>query len=69
MTFSGTGTTWSRVSIDDGTTTPPSAATVQYDGSWTVRRWIGAGPVTVTVTSTRADVENGRLVVRLAGGE
>jgi len=68
VTFTGTGTTWSRISIDDGTGTPPSVATVQYDGSWTVRRWVEAGPVTVTVTSTRADVDNGRHEIRLGAG-
>jgi hypothetical protein len=65
VTFTGTGTTWSRVAVDDGTGTPPSVATVQYDGSWTVRRWVGAGPVTVTISSARADVENGRHEIRL----
>ena len=65
VTFTGSGTTWSRVAIDDGSGAAPSGATVQYDGSWTVRRWIEAGPVTVTVTSGRADVENGRHKIRL----
>jgi len=64
VTFTGTGTTWSKVSISDGTSAAPSVATVQYDGSWTVRRWVGTAPVTFTVTSERADIENGSQTIR-----
>ena len=64
VTFTGTGTTWSKVSVSDGTNAAPSVATVQYDGSWTVRRWVGTAPVTFTVASERADIENGSQTIR-----
>jgi len=64
VTFTGTGTTWSKVSVSDGTNAAPSVATVQYDGSWTVRRWVGTDPVTFTVTSERADIANGSETIR-----
>ncbi|MDY0892648.1 hypothetical protein [Frigoribacterium sp. CFBP9030] len=69
VTFTGTGTTWSKVSISDGTSAAPSVATVQYDGSWTVRRWVGTAPVTFTVTSERADIENGSQTIRFNTAE
>jgi hypothetical protein len=64
VTFTGTGTTWSKVSVSDGTSAAPSTATVQYDGSWTLRRWVGTAPVTFTVTSQRADIANGSKTIR-----
>jgi hypothetical protein len=64
VTFTGTGTTWSKVSVSDGTSAAPSTATVQYDGSWTLRRWVGTAPVTFTVTSQRADIANGSTTIR-----
>jgi hypothetical protein len=64
VTFTGTGTTWSKVSVSDGTSAAPSTATVQYDGSWTIRRWVGTAPVTFTITSERADIANGSKTIR-----
>nr|BFF12929.1 hypothetical protein GCM10025699_42320 [Microbacterium flavescens] len=69
VTFRGTGTTWSQVSITDGTDALPSTATVQYDGSWSVRRWVGTDPVTFTVTSTRAGIDTGSERIRMNGAE
>ncbi|MDY0892649.1 hypothetical protein [Frigoribacterium sp. CFBP9030] len=69
VTFTGTGTTWSKVSISDGTSAAPSVATVQYDGSWTVRRWVGTAPVTFTVTSERAGIANGSQTIRFNTAE
>ena len=69
VTFTGTGTTWSKVSVSDGTSAAPSVATVQYDGSWTIRRWVGTDPVTFTVTSERADIANGSETIRFNTAE
>ncbi|MBD8705003.1 hypothetical protein, partial [Frigoribacterium sp. CFBP 13712] len=41
VTFTGVGTTWSTVSISDGSATAATKATVQYDGTWSARRWVG----------------------------
>lgn len=68
VTFSGTGTTWSQVSITDGTGAAPTTATVAYDGTWTMRRWVDTEPVTLTVTSTRADRVNGTTELTLNSG-
>jgi hypothetical protein len=68
VTFTGTGTTWSTISIGDGTNAAPSTVTVGHGGTWSVRRWIGTDPVTLSVTSSRADIPNGSVTVRYNDG-
>ncbi|MBD8705009.1 hypothetical protein, partial [Frigoribacterium sp. CFBP 13712] len=43
-------------------------ATVQYDGTWSARRWVGTEKTTFTVTSSRADVQNGSQTIEFNTG-